>query len=363
MAPRPAEASTEVPARPSLEELRAVVDNAADRSHSDNTKATYRWSLNALTTFCAGYGISPVMPCSAVTLGDWAAAQMVAGKSPNTILTRARAIRSIHRRPQLAGLTPPAEPWPVPELVVVENVVRMHRRDLADRGWVPNEAAALLMSDLRRIRAHMGDFRRGIDVRDWCILILGFAMGARRSELSCLNIEDIALDPDDDQFMMVRICSSKTDQEGRGTIVRIPRAREHALCPVRATFDLIMWLKMRKITTGPLLRQMCGRGDKLQTAAESKGDNAAERSRLSGQAVSRVYSARSLAAEIPGYAGRLKRHTGHSGRKGAATELARAGATSEEVCEHLRWKKGSEMAAHYVEAAALKADHPMTRVM
>lgn len=350
-------------ARPSLDDLRAVVDDAADRSHADNTKATYRWSLNALTTFCEQYGIAPVMPCSAETLGQWAARQKLDGKSPNTILTRARAIRSIHRRPHLAGLPEPARPWPVPELLIVENVVRAHRKDLSLKGWVPNEAAAMLVSDLRKIRAHMADFRKGIDIRDWCILALGFAMGARRSELSCLNIEDIALDPDDDQFMMVRICSSKTDQEGRGTVVRIPRAREHQLCPVRATFELITWLRMRKINTGPLLRQMCGVGDTLHTSSESYGSSEAERSRLSGQAVSRVYSKRSMAAEIPGYAGRLKRHTGHSGRKGAATELAGAGATSEEICEHLRWKKGSEMAAHYVEGAALKADHPMTRVM
>lgn len=356
----------------SLAALDALLAEAEDRSHAVETKSTYRKSTRSWVAFCQRHGLTP-FPAAARDLGRWAADQAARGLSPNTIKTRASAIRSVHRRPDLAGLPDPAAPWPVPELGEVDKVVRRHARDLSDNGWKPDKAEALLLADLRRIKRHMapeGVFRKGIELRDWAILMLGFAMGGRRSELSCLDIEDIALDPDDPQWMAVRICSSKTDQSGAGQVVMIKRAADSELCPVLAVFNLLTWYRMYKdskgnpapIVSGPLFRQMAGFGTHLTVHGESVSADALA-GRMSGKAISQRYSKRSLDAQIPGYNGRLKRHKGHSGRRGGATEAARAGATHEKMCQHFRWVPGSQMAARYVEESDRRENNPMAAVL
>lgn len=350
--------------RPTLAELRGIVDDAAGKSHAEETKATYVKSLRALTAFCEPHGLTP-FPTTTEVLGLWAADQAWQRRAPSTIKTRASAIRSLHKRPELAGLPKPDEPYAQPDLGEVEKVVRTLSRDLAKNGWTPNRAEAMLLIDLRRIKAHMapkGVMRKGIDLRDWAILTMGFAMGARRSELSCLNIEDVALDPDDTQWLMVRICTSKTDQDGNGEVVMIKRAGDHTVCPVAAVFDWLTWLKMRKVTRGPLFRQLAGHGDTLTTSGQATlADSLA--GRMTGKAISLRYSVRSLRAQIPGFADRLKRFTGHSGRRGGATEAARKGATHVQMCSHFRWKNGSRMAHEYVELADKRTNNPMAAVM
>lgn len=348
-----------------LAELEAMLAEAAGRSHAANTKETYVKALRAFTRFCDAHGLTPVFPTTSRILGLWAADLVSRGRAPSTIKTWTSAIRSLHTRPALAGLPEPEAPYAVPALTEVEKVVRMHSRNLADSGWKPAKAEAMLLSDLRRIKKHMapdGYFKKPIDLRDWVILTLGFAMGARRSELSCLDIDDIALDPDDPQWMMVRICSSKTDQAGNGQVVMIRRAADHAVCAVAAVFDWLTWLKMHGITRGPLLRQASGLGTSLTVHGRAATPEALE-GRMSGQAISLRYTKRSLDAQIPGFAGRLKRFTGHSGRRGGATEAARHGATHEQLCSHFRWVPGSAMAAAYVDQADKRAHNPMAAVM
>lgn len=355
---------TEVDERPTLAELRGIVADAADKSHAEETKATYVKSLRALRVFCEPHGLDP-FPTTAEILGLWAADQAWQRLAPSTIKTRASAIRSLHKHPELAGLTKPVDPYPVPDLDEVEKVVRTLSRDLAKKGWKPNRAEAMLLTDLRRIKAHMavdGVLRRGIDLRDWAILTLGFAMGARRSELSCLNIEDIALDPDDPTWLMVRICTSKTDQDGAGEVVMVKRAGDHTVCAVAAVLDWLTWLKMHHTTTGALFRQLAGFGNTLTTNGKATlADSLA--GRMTGKAISLRYSVRSVRAQIPGFAKRLKRFTGHSGRRGGATEAARKGATHVQMCSHFRWKNGSRMAHEYVDQADKRVNNPMAAVM
>lgn len=376
MAP-PAEA--EVAERPlSLAELDALVDDAAERSHAKNTKKTYVKSLRLYTAWCASHGLTPI-PATTRDLGRWAADQASRGLAPATIKTRTSAIRSIHTQPWLAGLPEPDQAWPVPALTAVDKVVHDHSAKLAKRGWKPRKAEAMLRADLLKIKAHMapnGYFKKGIDLRDWAILMLGFAMGGRVSELSCLDIDHIALDPDDPNWMMVRVCLSKTDQSGAGEVVMIRRGRDATLCPVTAVFNLISWLRMRGITSGPLFRQMQGMGTSLTVHGMAETADALE-GRLSGDAITKRFSKRSTDAQIPkdpdtadgligrmkAAQGKIKRFTGHSGRRGGATETSRAGATHMQLCAHFRWKAGSKMAFHYVEEADKRENNPMAAVL
>lgn len=68
-------------------------------------------------------------------------------------------------------------------------------------------------------------------LRDRALLLLGFAMAARRGELTRLRWNDLSFV---DEGLVVRIRRSKTDLQGRGTTVGVPWGRSALTCPVRA---------------------------------------------------------------------------------------------------------------------------------
>jgi integrase len=85
-----------------------------------------------------------------------------------------------------------------------------------------------------------------IGKRDWALLALGFAGAFRRSELCALDVADLTETPDG---LRVLIRHSKTDQEGQGQEVAIPRG--YRLRPVEAVQT---WLAAAGITSGPVCR-------------------------------------------------------------------------------------------------------------
>jgi integrase len=82
-------------------------------------------------------------------------------------------------------------------------------------------------------------------LRNRAIILLGFAGAFRRSELVALNVEDLEESP---EGMFVTLRRSKTDQEGLGRRVAIPRGE--IACPVAA---LRAWLDAAGITEGTIL--------------------------------------------------------------------------------------------------------------
>ena len=82
--------------------------------------------------------------------------------------------------------------------------------------------------------------------RDRALLALGFAGAFRRSELVALEVADLVETPDG---LRVTIRRSKTDQEGQGAEVAIPRG--YRLRPVEAVQS---WLAAAEISSGPVFR-------------------------------------------------------------------------------------------------------------
>ena len=91
--------------------------------------------------------------------------------------------------------------------------------------------------------------------RDRALLALGFAGAFRRSELCALEVADLAETPDG---LRVLIRRSKTDQEGQGQEVAIPRG--YRLRPVEAVQT---WLAAAEISTGPVFRPVL-KGQRVQ---------------------------------------------------------------------------------------------------
>jgi integrase len=206
----------------------------------------------------------------------------------------------------------------------VKAVVRGARRTL---GVKPVKKAAAT-SD--KVLAMVAGGRDLVGKRDRALLLLGFALAARRSELVALDVAD--LQETDDGFR-VPLRWSKTDQEGHGETIAIVRGR-HA-CPVKA---VKAWLSAAGITAGPLFRPVAKGG------------------RLSNQRL----TDKSVCDIVKAYAGRLglkaAEFGAHSLRAGFLTSAARRGASVFKMRDVSRHKSMDVLQA-YVRDADVFKDH------
>jgi integrase len=136
--------------------------------------------------------------------------------------------------------------------------------------------------------------------RDRAILLIGFAAALRRSELSELQLDDLELHPDG---LILHIRRSKTDQEGAGAEIPVPRGGK--LRPVEA---LEAWLGAGQITEGPVFRSI-GKGGRVS------------RNRLSGNAIAEIVKRYTRAAGLD-----PALFSGHSLRAGFVTSALEHGA-------------------------------------
>jgi hypothetical protein len=151
----------------------------------------------------------------------------------------------VHRS---VGATPPDS------LTARKIVVAAQRREAARDGrYGPRKAMAVMAPDLPTIVAAC-DAETAAGLRDRAVVLLGFALLARRSELAALNISDIELVPA--EGLAVTIRSSKTDQTARGVIRRIHYAANEQVCPVRAVLAWTSFLAARDVTSGPLFTRI-----------------------------------------------------------------------------------------------------------
>jgi integrase len=168
-------------------------------------------------------------------------------------------------------------------------------------------------------------------LRDAAILTFGFATACRRSELAVIRHDDIT---EVAQGLVVRIGRSKTDQEGHGHEIAVPRGLR--ACPVRS---LRAWLTAARIEDGPLFRRMLRGGHVTEQAVSPR----------TIATVVKKYAA--LAGFDPDEFG------GHSLRSGFATSAAANGATLFRLMDQTRHRSVETVRA-YVRRAELFDDHP-----
>jgi hypothetical protein len=127
----------------------------------------------------------------------------------------------------------------------VRLVMRGIRRSL---GVAPRtEAAPLSVAQLRAMIAASPEVTLR-DLRDHCVLLLGFAGALRRSEIAALNWEDISFT---EGGLILRLRRSKTDPEAAGQEVGIPRGTHQETDPVVA---VERWRALGGHRSGPLFR-------------------------------------------------------------------------------------------------------------
>ena len=288
----------------------------AQAEKSDATRRAYKSDFGLFAVWCRARSNLEPLGASPEAVAEFLAGQASAGVRPSTLTRRLAAISYAHR---LAGLPSPAAHE------AVRAVLRGIRRKM---GTAPKQKAP---ATAERVAAMLdaipADTLRG--KRDRALLLLGFAGAFRRSELVAIEVADLAFEPDG---MRVRVRRSKTDQDGQGQEIAIPRGVK--LRPVAAVQD---WIKTAGITGGPLLRRVDRHG-KVRGA-------------LTPQSVALVVKRHADAAGLdPGD------FAGHSLRAGFLTSAAEAGADALRMMEVSRHRR-VETVAGYVRRGNLVRGH------
>lgn len=299
-------------------ELLESARDYARASKAERTTAAYRSAWQSFSTWAEGQGLE-ALPAAPATVALYLASRADQGRKAATLDLDLAAIAAAHKA---AGLLSPRSSAEVQ--AVRAGIRRTH-------GTAQRKAAALLPAQLRAIVAALPATRRG--ARDRALLLLGFAMAGRRSELAALRIEDLAFVP---QGLEVTIRRSKTDQEGRGEVLAVDPSRNSATCPVRA---VRAWLEAAELKSGPVFRQVNRHG---QVGAAA----------LSGFSIGQIVKETATAAGFD-----AAHFSGHSMRAGFATAKAQAGGSIDSIMRQTR-HRSERVARGYVRAGNLWTNTP-----
>lgn len=290
----------------------ATIRGYLDESQAGATRSGYRSDLAHFTSWCDERSL-PSLPAEPATVARYLADLAQAGYAVATLERRLAALSQAH---QAAGCDTPTRSLAVRK--VFAGIKRRH-------GTAQQGKAPLLPADLTLLLAELDDSPAGL--RDRALLLLGFAGAFRRSELVALEVADLQLRR---EGLVVTIRRSKTDQEGEGAQLGIPRGRKES-CPVRA---VEAWLKASAITEGPLFRPIDRHGN-------------IKPQRLAPFHVARLIKRLADAAGLD-----PADYGGHSLRAGLATAAAAAGAEERDIMRQTR-HKSERMVRKYIRGAKL----------
>jgi len=309
------------------------VDAYVARASADATLRAYKSDWRLFCAWCGENGYCP-LPATPATVAAFMTllaergfvpaeprrtkrGKMLPRKEPAplgraTIGRRLAAIVFAHRA---ADVEPPTTQ---PDAARLEKAMRGIRKD--KKGEQPGKKRAADGDVLRdMLRSVVGEDLRAY--RDRALLAIGMAGAFRRSELVAVTVARVS---EDSRGLLIRIPSSKTDQEGQGHTVAIPDGRR--LEPVR---HYRAWLEKAGIESGPVFRKLTPQGRLTDKA-------------MSAQGVALVVKAAAVAAGYP-----PELFSGHSLRAGFLTEAGRQNANLFKMKEHSR-HASIEMVSEYV---------------
>ena len=312
---------------------RERVDRYVGRASADATLRAYKSDWRLFCAWCreSGYRPLPATPSTVAAFLTLLAetgfvpleprrtktGKVLPRKAPSplgkaTIGRRLAAIVFAHRA---ADLEPPTSQPDAARLEKAMRAIRREKRDdLPDK---KRSADGDVMRDM--LRSITGDDLRAY--RDRALLAIGMAGAFRRSELVEVTVARVA---EDARGLLIRIPSSKTDQEGDGQTVAILDGRR--LEPVH---HYNAWIEKAGICSGPVFRKLTPQGRLTEKS-------------MSAQGVALVVKAAAVAAGYP-----PELFSGHSLRAGFLTEAGRQSANLFKMKEHSR-HSSLEMVAEYV---------------
>ncbi|MDK1473585.1 tyrosine-type recombinase/integrase [Streptomyces sp. 549] len=322
--PRPADVT---PHDPNTALSPAALDRL-DRSVPENTKTAYRRQAALFIDWCEQHGRA-TLPASPQTLAAYVSHLCDLDRAPATIEQAIATIRVAHREAGHDGQ---------PDTRAALRILKTHKRDRAEQGKRKRKAPPVTLNILRAM-IDTTDPATPAGQRDRALLILGFAMMARRSELAALRTDDVTFT---DDGLTVFIRASKTDQEAAGAEVHIPNGVHPDTDPVRVTRAWLDTLTAHGIHDGPLLRRINRWGHLLPGG-------------MSGAAINERVRKLAVDADVPNAVA----FTAHGLRAGGPTEAAKAGQPVSFIAEHGRWSKTSPQVLEYIRPVDKWRDNPM----
>ena len=214
------------------------------------TRRAYASDLRDFEDYCASNGLA-ALPATPQTVALYVTALAQSGRKVSTIRRRLSSISHAHR--QAGVFDSPTRFFEVTE--VMKGIART-------LGVAPKRKAAMTIDLLRRAIATTPDTLRG--KRDRAIMLLGFNLAARRSEIAALNVDDLVFSS---KGLNVTIRKSKTDQEGVGAEIGIPTHGDKSIDAASAVRE---YLEGAGITEGPVFRTFSLRGNLQENRIDPK---------------------------------------------------------------------------------------------
>lgn len=299
-----------------MSKLKRARDMYVGATKAENTTRAYESAWKSFSRWCADAGLRP-LPAKPETVALFTVAQLEDGRRVSTIVVKLAAISARHAE---AGHENPVTP---PTRQLLANAQRLRRER-------PRQKAPLTPDQLKRILRKT----RGADptvIRDRTIILVGFALGWRRSELASLDLEDVTFNR---KGMTISLGASKTDQTGKGRKAFLPHGHGET-CPV---LQLKQWITVRGKWHGPLFTRI-------------RIYNQMTRDRLTGHALNCILKDRLRMAGID-----PKKYGFHSLRAGMATAGAEAGASELAIMQRGGWKTMATLFTYVRPVAGFRAD-------
>lgn len=298
----------------------ALAQDYAKQALSPATLRAYATDWEDFTGWCRSRSID-ALPAAPTSVAAYLAS-MAVSHSRATLRRRLAAIGRAHRMKGIAWM--PSHP------AIRDTLAGIFRK----HGMPQRRAAAIGTAELRKLVATCGSDLTG--QRDRALLLLGFAAALRRSELVAVHREHLTFTAEGMKLLIPR---AKTDQEGQGAEIGIPRGMKPETCPIRA---MEFWLRASDCQYGPVFRKVDRWGTVEQTC-------------LHPDALPKILKRRIAMAGLTSSG--LERLSAHGLRAGFITEAYKAGANDEAIMEHSRHKDVRTMRG-YVRRAKLVSDSP-----
>ena len=298
----------------------ALAADYARQALAPATLKAYAADWAEFSAWCQQRGAS-ALPADPTTVAAYLASIAVS----HARSTLRRRLAAIGRAQRMKGIA-----WAASHPAIRDTLAGIFRR----HGMPQRQAAAIGTVELRQLVATCHSDLAG--QRDRALLLLAFAGALRRSELVAVQREHITFTVDGMKLLIPR---AKSDQEGQGAELGIPRGRKPETCPVRA---MEAWLRASGCEYGPVFRKV----DRWGTV---------ERTALHPYAVPKLLARRVALAKLSSSG--LERLSAHGLRAGFITEAYKAGARDEAIMAHSRHKDVRTMRG-YVRRAKLVAESP-----
>lgn len=289
------------------QDAQRIADYAAE-GVAENTRRAYRSQADRFAAWAEGRDLEPLAALTDQGLAAYLSERADQGASPATLSQAVAALR------QAARQSGTADPYGNGSQAVLRGI----RRSRAAQG-ARGQVDGLRWREVEQVATLAAAAGTPVGLRDAALVRVASDALLRVSEVAAVQVADLEAAEDGSGRLTVR--RSKTDQEGRGTVLYLGPPTMQA---VRK------WQAAGNVAEGALFRRVWGRSNTVGADA------------LTGRTVRRVLKARAEAAGVEG------RISGHSARVGSAQDLAAAGAELTELMNAGRWQSPT-MPAHYAQ--------------